>query len=232
MSHKDAIEDKIRFTVQANGCNWYFPLCASCGKEVPNWGYIRGKNYLCKECKTEKALIDKQTSCEESAELKEKKFKNAVERILKVIKLKDEDKYVTAAEKIHNNLHKAGWFDSTEEIMVAIELLKNGIKTRHQVKFGNRYRADFVLLELKVVLEVDGVCFHNERTKQKEELRDSLILASLGAEWEVIRITDELINKNITKLLPAIKSIVSERKKVREKNNGLLPYWYTDRKLA
>lgn len=232
MGYKEALEDGIRISKSGGGDNWYYPKCSDCGTEVSSWGYRREIKYLCKECKTSNALSDKKTKAEDGKEIKERKFYNAFDRVSKVAKPKDGEKYVIAADVIYKNLHKPNWFDSTEEIMVAIELIKNGLKAKHQVKFGERYKADFVLPDLKVVLEVDGVCYHTERTRAKEDLRDSLILASLGPEWEVIRITDELINKNVTKLVPAIKAIRKERAKVRESNNGMLPYWYTDRKLA
>ena len=81
----------------------------------------------------------------------------------------------------------------------------------------------------KIVLEVDGILFHTERTFDKENIRDNLILLTLGADWEVVRITDELINQNITKLVPAIRKIKKERKELRKTNNECLPNWYSDR---
>ena len=94
-----------------------------------------------------------------------------------------------------------------------------------------RYRADFVLPDEKVVLEVDGTLFHTDRTKEKEITRDNLIVLSLGSEWEVVRITDEDINKNITRLLPAIRKIKKKRAELRKNYGGVLPNWYTDRDM-
>jgi very-short-patch-repair endonuclease len=231
MGIKEAREDGIRFKINSGGCNWFYPLCHICGEEVPNWNYRREIKYTCNKCKLENKLADKVKKECDDYELKERKFGNAVERIMKVVPENQKAKYKEASEAVHDKLHTAGWFDSTEEIMVAIECLKRRIRIRHQVKFGTRYRADFVIESMKVVLEVDGVCYHNKYTKEKEELRDSLIVAALGPEWEVVRITDVLINENITKLVPAIKEVVKRRKLVREKY-GYLPEWYTDRKMA
>lgn len=230
MSYNEAVEDGVRH-VNEPGNGWYYPPCSICGAEVPSWGYQRGKQYRCKQCKFVESLADKEDRKNERADVKEKKFQNATQRIAKVAKLKDIPLYESAAEIIHKKLHKDKWFDSTEEIMVAIELVKNKVKAMHQVKLG-KYRADFVLPDLKIVLEVDGVCYHTERTRQKEELRDSLIVAALGPEWEVIRITDELINQNITRLVKAIIKARDGRQKVRSQHNGQLPRWYTDRKMA
>jgi len=233
MSYKEAVEDGVKFICNKNGLDWYFPKCCKCGCEVPNWGYKHGVKYICKKCKEESALSDKTQSISDDYFSKEKKFEKAVNRIHEACGYgKKAEKYKEAEEVVHGKLHTHGWFDSTEEIMVAIELLKNRIRIRHQVKFGSRYRADFVIDSMNVVLECDGVCYHTERTKAKEEIRDSLIIASLGPKWEVIRITDTLIDQNITRLVPAIRAVKKQRQAVREKNGGYLPEWYTDRKMA
>lgn len=113
MSYEEAVEDGVRFSKDKRGGSWYFPLCVECDAEVPNWGYKRGTQYRCKKCRAEKALSDKETKADEGLEIKEHKFKNAVERISKVIKPKDKDKYDRATDIVHKSLRKPGWFDST-----------------------------------------------------------------------------------------------------------------------
>jgi len=49
----------------------------------------------------------------------------------------------------------------------------------------------------KVILEIDGP-YHTEKTKAKEQLRDDIAIASFGADWEVLRISTDDINQNIT----------------------------------
>ena len=154
-------------------------------------------------------------------------FNNAIKRIEKSVG-RNISKYEKAIEVVHKNLYKDNWFESTEEIMVAIELLKNNVKLRHQVKVGI-YRVDFVLENEKVILEIDGKIFHTEKTKPKEQVRDNILLMKFGLAWEVIRITDEYVNNNIKKLLPAIIKLRDERKRIRKNFNGALPKWYSDR---
>lgn len=230
MGLQEAIDDNIRYVSQKGigKPTLYFPLCSICGEEVLSFNYIRGRKYKCKKCRIETNMADKIKSIDENEEAKEKKFENAIIRIKNMAK--DFSKYSEAIQKVHDNLHVYGWFQSTEEIMVAIELEKQNVKYRHQVKFGI-YRADFVLEDKKIVLEVDGTLFHTKNTEEKENLRDNLICLNLGPEWEIIRITDVLINDNITQLTKAINKIYLERKKIREKNNGMLPDWYTTRKI-
>lgn len=228
MGYKEAIEDGIRiYKNPRTRNNTYYPKCQYCGKEVMSLSYIRQNKYSCKGCKLENYLSDKECKLENNREVKENKFKNA---IIRISENADILKYNKAIKTIEGYLHKDGWFDSTEEIMVAIELCKRNIKFNHQVRFG-RYRVDFLLPEEKIILEVDGVLFHTEKTREKEMIRDNLIILNLGAEWEVIRITDNDINSNITKLVPALRKVAKRRKELRAKNDGLLPDWYCNKSL-
>lgn len=227
MGYREAKEDGIRtYKNKRTNSTIYYPRCQYCGKEVMSLGYIRNNKYSCKECKLENYLSDKETRACNNKDAKDRKFDNAIKRIEQ--HAGDITKYSKAISTIKSYLYRDGWFDSTEEIMVAIELCKRKIKFHHQVKFG-RYRVDFLLPEEKIILEVDGVLFHTERTREKEKFRDNLIILNLGAEWEVIRITDTDLNKNITRLVPAIKKVMEKRKKLREKNDGILPNWYCNK---
>lgn len=226
MGYLEAKADNIRI-VKGKGYTIYFPKCNVCGEEVKSMSYIRNTKYKCKDCKLKEYMADKEIKNITSQNKKEEKFNNAVKRIEKIVG-KNINKYEKAIEVVHRNLNKEHWFESTEEIMTAIELIKNNIKVRHQVKCGI-YRIDFVLEEEKIILEIDGRIFHTENTRDKEMVRDNIILMKFGLDWEVIRITDNYINENIKKLLPAIRKIKEERQRVRKNNNGVLPEWYTNK---
>jgi len=224
MGYQEACADGIRLTKDKYGDSWFFPLCHICGEEVTCRNYKPNLKYTCKECKRIEYLADRINVSKDNEETKENKFQKAVKRIEAIPKYNFK-KYERAYEVVHKHLHKDGWFASTEEIMVAIELLKSGMKARHQVKFG-RYKADFVLPEEKIVLEVDGILYHTKNTRDRENIRDNLIILALGLEWEVVRITDKDLNKNISMLSKAIKEVREERQLIRQKNNGQLPSWY------
>ncbi|BCK01611.1 endonuclease domain-containing protein [Anaerocolumna chitinilytica] len=229
MGYKEAKEDNIKTKINQHTKNTqYYPLCDCCGKEVMSLSYIRGKKYLCKICKLENYMSDKEERTENNREIKEAKLEKAIERIKN--HTYNIDKYRNSIDTIRKYLHKDGWFDSTEEIMVAIELCKNKIKFNHQIQFG-RYRVDFLLPDEKIILEVDGTIFHTKNTREKELIRDNRIILSLGAEWEIIRITDEDINRNITRLTKAIRKVKSKRTELRKEYNGLLPEWYSDKSI-
>lgn len=229
MGYVDAVKDGIRIVEgnrSSNGNSYftkYYPRCEVCGNEFCSGNYIRGNRYICKECRAKESVIIKERCVESSKEEKDKRFERAVDRIRLVSKLAP---YKEAIDYVKSSLYDDGSYESTEEIMVALELGKNNVAFRHQVPFG-RYRADFVLDSMKVVLEVDGP-FHNESTKGKERIRDGMINLELGGDWEVIRIKTSTINMNITRLMKAINAVLDRRRIERAKNHGLLSDKYSD----
>lgn len=115
-------------------------------------------------------------------------------------------------------------FDSSEEMIAAIMLVSAGIKAKPQYKIG-KYKVDFFVPQLQVVLEIDGVT-HKAR-KEKDTRRDLAIRAELGYEWEVIRIPTQFLTKNAKMLVPAISEMKAERQKLRKSHGGALPsVWF------
>ena len=229
MGFAEAKKDGIKIVQGAGNKTYtiYFPKCHICGEEVKSMNYKSNMKYTCQRCKLLNYMADKQQRIESNKDKKERKLNNAIIKIEKQVGPKIKD-YNKAIEIVKQNLHQDKWFDSTEEIMTALELIRRKIQFKHQVPFGI-YRADFVLPEEKIVLEIDGTIFHTEKTREKENTRDSLIIFNLGPEWEVVRITDELINQNIRRLLPAIRAIKKKRQSIRRLNHGMLPDWYSVR---
>ena len=203
MSYKEAIEDGIVVSKNAQGFNTYYIPCHICGASVPNWGYKRNLKYTCESCRSK--LLEKMKE-EKKQDTKEKKLKWAIKRISKVANIK---KYDDAIIELKKELYVKGWYQSTEEIMVGLELRRRKVPYIHQYKLKD-YKLDFVIPNYKVVLEVDGI-FHTKDKQEKELLRDEIIRFNLGDEWEVIHIKTEYINMNITKTIPAIKGIKEYR---------------------
>ena len=226
MGYMDAVRDGIRIDKKGPGADWYYPRCHKCGIEVPCWNYISGQKYTCKKCKLEDQLIAADIRKEEDRKTRTVKLEKVIS------KMKSQgaySKYESAIEIARQMIDDGGHiFDSTEEIEVAIVLLEEGIQFRHQVRFGKRYIADFVLDEMKVVLEIDGDIFHGESRLAKQQIRDDLIIAALGPEWEIVRIKTSTLNQNMAKLPKALKAVLKRRKMYRRLNKGQLPEWYND----
>ncbi len=205
MSYREAIEDGIVIMTNSQGYNTYYIPCHICGASVPNWAYKRNLKYTCNSCR--ELLIENQRE-ELKENTKEKKLKWAIGRISKVADIK---KYEKAIIEVKKEFDVRGWYQSTEEIMVALELKKRKVPYIHQYKIKD-YKVDFLIPQFKVVLEVDGI-FHTKEKKDKELLRDEIIKFNLGDEWEIIHIKTENININVTRLIPAIKGVKEYRSK-------------------
>ena len=199
MGFLDAHRDGIK-TRHEGRATWYSVKCNECGEHFEQKRYNSNHvdQYMCNKCKGNTKVAEDRYLYT----AKELKFERAVERIGGMTKINDD--YKRAINVVHKNLHNKGWFQSTEEIMVAIELLKNRVKVIHQQKVKN-YKVDFVLPDMKVLLEVDGAIYHNNLRREGE--RDGNILLAMGLDWNVVRISTDRINKDVTKLMKAIKAV-------------------------
>lgn len=236
MGYQDALRDGIKVSEEYK-TQIYFPLCFICGKEVKSWHYSSECKYICKECeeigrlKRKQEMADKRAKeraekgiilkPREKSQEKVQKAKTKNEAMMsRAIKRIDSISTIslfnTAIQKVQSEMDAGVVFQSTEEVLVALELSRKEISYRTQVHLGP-YRADFVLDAEKVVLEVDGKLFHSAEREFKDQLRDGLIIAALGPRWEVVKITTDNINKQITHLTKAIVKAIDYRKMTRER---------------
>lgn len=209
MSYIEAKEDNIPCEKNNQGFTVYYPPCHICSSPVPSWKYIRGTKYTCADCRSELIANHINLKQENYSDKQERCLNRAIDRISKQT---DISKYDDAIKWVKNNLGKAGWFQSTEEIMVALELIRRKVRTHHQVKIYN-YSVDFILPDMKVALEIDGSLYHGKDRKKYSEQRDWQICDKLGECWEIIHIDTVNINKNVTKLIPAINAVLRRRRK-------------------
>lgn len=199
--------------------------CKKCGKERGLHRKVTKyliEGYLCEDCKNKEKYLErkkKEASLEINVDekqselygdlyeqtLKEAKFERAVSRIEKQVKTIDS--YKRSIDTVHKLLHRPRWFDSTEEIMVAIQLIKDGYKIIHQQKIGT-YRIDFVIPDKKVILEVDGSIYH--ANKEAEAKRDFFIRKKLGLNWKILHISTDQINNKLT----SIRRVIEESSKL------------------
>lgn len=114
-------------------------------------------------------------------------------------------------------------YGSSLEIAAAIELLINRIKVRTQVQIRG-YRADMVLPDLKVVLEIDGD--RHSRGNYKDAMRDILVHEEMGKEWETVRVKSNRIRLELRNLVPYILDQHSKQQELREKHDGDIPWTY------
>lgn len=106
------------------------------------------------------------------------------------------------------NLENLDKFDSSYEIMVAIELIQHQIRIKPQYKVG-RYRTDFFLPDYNLVIEIDGE--RHKRRKEQDSDRDRAIKKNLPGV-HIIRISTDNLDDDIKKLVKAVNAIMKYRK--------------------
>lgn len=187
--------------------NIYCVPCAKCGGIVRTQIYTGEKLYYCEYCK--KQISNKEKTLEknildEMISEKERHFEKAVERIKKQVKnFNSYDKAINLAKR------RAECYGSIPEAMVAIELVRLGHQVIPQQKIG-KYRPDFILKDIKMVIEVDGGLYHKDIFQGD---REATIQILLGLDWKIIHIPAELISKDIQKLKTVIETFCNTGEK-------------------
>lgn len=113
------------------------------------------------------------------------------------------------AEKVKERiLSGKDTFDSIPEVMLAIQLERIGLKYYSQKKIGD-CKVDFVIPQIKVILEIDGEIYHKDN--DKAFLRDRKIMSLVGENWEIIHIDASMVPKYTWNLKEALPFIIEER---------------------
>lgn len=203
MSHIEAIEDGVKISDGSFGRYTYYIPCEICGRKIRRTQYSRKRTYICDYCKglikeKEKPTIPEGTTKHEL------RFEKAIEKIRSSVEdFKSYDRAIKIAKT------RCESYGSIPEAMAAIELLKNGFKIVPQQKIG-KFRVDFAIPSIKLILEIDGKIYHKD--KQKEAYRDYYIYTKLGMEWKIIHYPAEYIENGINKLVPYIESVRIKKK--------------------
>ena len=198
MNFKDAAKDGVKFEKSKTGQYWFYPACHLCGSTVITPYYKSGAVYTCKDCKANLAVIEKERLKSLDRTKRINQLNYAIKRISHIANL---DGYKNAIEKIKKTIDDDVWFSSTEEVMVALQLEKKGIKYEIQKPIGP-YTVDFYLKDENLAIEIDGL-FHTKEKKEKENWRDDFIKRKTGID--VMRIKTDYVNHNVTRITPAIK---------------------------
>lgn len=115
---------------------------------------------------------------------------------------------------------------SAHEMIVGIVLNNYCFDYKPNFKILN-YRVDFYIPEIKVCLEVDGA--QHVKNLMYDGRRDIEIRNVLGSDWEVVRIKTKYIEENPEKIIEALELLAKEKRRLRKKNNGIIPYGFSKR---
>lgn len=213
--------------------------CWNCDKEAVifppvyynAYGTVRYEKYQRGYCEQCAKIVEDQHSEAKRVYLVLKK-KLMLERAIRTLEHQNLDIYeykdaIKAVEEFSSEHSEK--FDSSHEMIAAIILADNEINMAIGKTIGN-YRVDFCLPKLKAILEIDGERHRSNMYYDNE--RDIELRKFLGSDWEIVRIKTEYLEQNAEMLVEAIKAIISEKKKLRSQNNGLLPDWYSKREFS
>ena len=198
MSIIHAREDGIEI-VSKNFREIYYIPCEICGKKIMRTQYSRKRTYLCDYCKGVIKEKEKPT-IPDGVTKHEIRYDKALEKIKKSVR--NFESYERAIRIAKTRCERYG---SIPEAMAAIELIKNKYKIIPQKKIG-KFKADFVIPDIKVVLEIDGKIYHNDLSK--EGYRDFYIKTKLGDGWRIIHYPSDRIEQDITKLTKYIEAFL------------------------
>lgn len=161
----------------------------------------------CEECMNEINALEQQEQKEYIRLKKRRMFLNACELLEK--QHTDMYEYREAIDAVEEHIKEnPDKYDSSYEVLAAIILIHERIRTKMQEKVG-RYQVDFLLPELLVVLEIDGDRHTHRKTYDSQ--RDRAIKQELGPHWEVIRIKTDYLDQNAKALPKAIQKVLDNR---------------------
>ena len=204
----------------------YTLTCWDCRNEF-NHEHNIGVRAYCDDCKKEVKTRNKERMDEYLKLKTEVMFDRALRVMEEQPKVNINDYLEEADIVLEFALSDFSKFASSDEMIVAMELLKNRIHMKKEFKIL-RYRVDFLLPDYKVALGVDGK-LHDFKI-EKDSARDIKILNELNKNdtgWEIIRIPTKYIRENIPQLIPAIEALLEERRVTRKQHGGFLPSYYS-----
>lgn len=108
---------------------------------------------------------------------------------------------------IEYNKNNPDKFDSSAEVIAAIELIKNHIRIKPQYKV-DKYQVDFLLPDEKIVLEIDGEAHRLHRAK--DSVRDEVIRYQLKG-YQVIHIPAKDLYEKPNALIKGIDAVLDYR---------------------
>lgn len=203
--------------------------CWKCDADVEVKYREPNERVFCEECFKE-YREDYKKLVSEYAQLKTKvMFENAMRIMEKSGKIYLHE-YLEASKKIYEMaLKDTEMFLSTYEVIVAIVLEEYGYEFQANMPFLT-YKLDFYIPEMRVCLEVDGP--QHRHKIEHDSNRDIEIRNALGPEWEVVRIPTKYIDQNPSKIIEGIEELAKEKRRLRKKNQGYMPYGFSKRENA
>lgn len=163
------------------------------------------KRCYCEQCFNEYIKTQEEDNKQYILLKKKRMFETALEKLEdQRLIFEDYKEAIKAVEEF--NLENLNKFDSSYEIIAAIILIQNRIKSKTQYKIG-KYSVDFYLSDYNIALEIDG----DRHTKARDAARDAK-LHRIKPDLEIIHIPTEHLDKDAQKLIVAINAVLKLRR--------------------
>lgn len=173
--------------------------CLFCGTILDE---TRNGKYICEECENKMDILKQITKVDTA--------KTKIEKAVKKYLRKNYSYEKERKNVIRKILKENFCFMSTDEACFALQLEKEGICYFPNYKVGS-HRVDFLLPNMKRIIEVDGEIYHTD--ENKDFIRERAIMSSAGEEYEIVRIPASYVPNYIIKnLREMIEFIVDKRK--------------------
>lgn len=188
------------------------PCAGGCGKPMLSWTIRPSTVFKCSECRKTESAAATELKEHIASLTKQRRISDAKDAILKLYG--ETNEYDAAFKAIERAINKPVWFQSCAEVLAAAELIRTKTKAQPQVKIG-KWRVDYVLPNLKVLLEVDGGFHDDPRKIEKEKIRDATILKMVGPGWIIVRVPELTIRNELRSLIPMVLERTYKRRNRR-----------------
>ena len=174
-------------------------VCLICGEEFES-----GKTnaYACAKCERKIKLIKKM----EMVDKAQKELEKRKGRMRSTKPKLDMSAYANSVkQRVVDGIDS---FSSMPEAVVAIQMERIKLKYTTQVDIAGK-KVDFVIPEIRIILEIDGELYHTD--ENKAFLRDRQIMSAVGEEWEIVHINAQEAPMYTWNLRESLLFVVSER---------------------
>lgn len=157
--------------------------------------------YACDECLKKVNILKQLTKVDKARE----KISKATQKYLR-----REYSYQDERDNVALKMLKKGFdYKSADEMCFAMQLEKEKIRYFPNYKIGN-YSVDFLLPEMKRIIEIDGEIYHTD--ENRDFIRERSIMSMVGEEYEIIRIPASYVPNFIIKNLREIIEFVVDKR--------------------
>lgn len=173
--------------------------CLICGEKFESG---KANVYICDKCDS-KIRLTKKIAMVDKAQKELEKRKGKMKSFKPKLDMSEYAKVVK--QRVIDGIDN---FSSVPEAIIGIQMQRIGLKYKTQKEIAEK-KVDFIIPEIKIILEIDGELYHTD--ENKSFLRDRQIMGAVGEKWEIVHIKAQEIPKYTWNLREALPHVVIQR---------------------